>query len=158
MDNEKVFKVPPDKIDQVCLAVTRVVAGYFKNPNLLDKNRKRENCKPRQVCHHILKTYTNIPLSKIGLRVSHQDHATVLHSSKAVMNDCFRDSEYTHEIEIISGMARNTIYESLHSVNPDLLRLRDKIATLRSIVNGNKFGQESLAYVESFIKEKIIFI
>jgi hypothetical protein len=158
MNTEKVFKIPPDKVDQVCLAVTRVVASYFKNPNLLDKNRKRENCKPRQVCHHILKTYTNISLAKIGLRVSGHDHATVLHSSQAVMNDCFCSSDYAHDIDIVSEMAKNVIYEALNSVNPDLLRLRDKIQILRSVVNGNKFGQESLAYVENFIKEKIIFI
>jgi len=49
------------------------------------KTRKREVVIARQICHHISKNNNLGSLAEIGYRFGKKDHATVLHSSKTIL-------------------------------------------------------------------------
>jgi chromosomal replication initiator protein len=49
--------------------------------------RRREIVEPRQVIHRLLRDYTKLSLKEISLLTGGRDHATVLHSCKAINTD-----------------------------------------------------------------------
>lgn len=57
-----------------------------KPQDLQIKTRKREVVLGRQLCHHISKISNIGTLSSIGFRFGKMDHATVLHSSRTILN------------------------------------------------------------------------
>lgn len=57
--------------------------------DLQSKSRKRDRMEARQVCHWMAKNrvcYNNLSLSAIGSIIGGKDHATVMHSVKAINN------------------------------------------------------------------------
>jgi len=148
------FKVDKPQAEDVCRNVAMAISHHLRNPNMLDKNRQRENVKARQITHYCLHELTNISLGDIGMYVSEQDHATVLHSSRTVVNDS-RDQDYAWDVTNCLGIAESVIYQTLDIKNPKVSEIKEKIAALRSHVNGNEYGQKAISFLENVIRERV---
>lgn len=80
------------------------VCKYFAidKETLTSKTRLKDVVKPRQIAHYLCTQYTEITLAQIGVRVGGKDHATVLHSCRAVKNLIdTKDCDYYHQIKTI---------------------------------------------------------
>ncbi len=63
--------------------------------------RTREVAQARQVAMYLAKQHTKAPLTAIGAAVGGRNHATVLHSCKAVQNLLETDKQFRHQVEEI---------------------------------------------------------
>ena len=79
----KYVKDPHEIID----LINQFVADYFKISlsDMLGKSRLREFAEPRQIAHYLCRKFTNKTLHIIAKKCN-KDHATCLHSAKAVKN------------------------------------------------------------------------
>ena len=72
--------------------------------DLQSKSRKREIMEARQVCHWMIKNrvcYNNLSLSAIGSIIGGKDHATVMHSVKAINNFIETDRTFRERLMVI---------------------------------------------------------
>jgi hypothetical protein len=96
-----------------------VVSGYFKitKEELLSKTRKEEYVKPRQICQHFAVRFTNMTLADLGARLGGKNHATILHSNRAVQNYLdTNDYKYAFHIRYIEKVLLKYIRQSKESV------------------------------------------
>ncbi len=63
--------------------------------------RTREVAQARQIAMYLAKQHTKAPLTAIGSAIGGRNHATVLHSCKAVQNLLETDKQFRHQIEEI---------------------------------------------------------
>ena len=98
--NNTEYKNDPDVIISVIL---NTVSSFYSIPikTLQKKIRKKEIVKARQIAFYLIKKYTKLTLTGIGLRVGEFDHATVLHSIKVVNNDI---ETYPAELKILNDL------------------------------------------------------
>ena len=68
---------------------------------LQSSERTREVAQARQVAMYLAKKHTNQPLTAIGAAIGGRNHATVLHSCKAVTNLLETDKAFRHQVEEI---------------------------------------------------------
>ena len=68
---------------------------------LLDLERTREVAQARQIAMYLAKQHTKAPLTAIGAAIGGRNHATVLHSCKAVQNLIETDKQFRYQIEEI---------------------------------------------------------
>lgn len=148
------FKIPLEKRDEVCLTTSKVVADYLCNSSMLDKNRKRENVKARQITHYCLRELTSMSLADIGLRVGAKDHSTILHSCRAVTNDSMYP-DFAWDVTLCLELSKVAIHKVLNTTDPNVALLKDNFIKLKSAINGNEFGQRALIFIENFIQERI---
>ena len=80
--------------------IQKTVCDYYKVPfDLIQgKTRKREIVQARQVSMFFAKNLTKSSLANIGLHIGGRDHATVLHSCKAVNNLIDTDKNFRNQI------------------------------------------------------------
>lgn len=81
-----------DVIDAVC--------DFYNidEDSILNKTRKREVVKPRQVLMYILREDLNISFPSIGDKLGGRDHTTVMHSYEKIKNDIKSDNLLIQEI------------------------------------------------------------
>jgi chromosomal replication initiator protein len=72
---------------------------------LQDKTRKREVVSKRQIIMYILRWHGGFTLTQIGT-IFRKDHATVLHSERAVKNDMITDKDLCKQIESLKRTLR----------------------------------------------------
>jgi len=83
--------------------IQKVVCDYFKlSPEeVISSSRKREILQARQIIMYFTKQLTKMSLSSIGKRLGNRDHATVMHSCKAVSNLIETNKRFRSTIEEI---------------------------------------------------------
>ena len=66
--------------------------------------RTREIAQARQIAMYLSKQHTKAPLTQIGAAIGGRNHATVLHSCKAVANLMETDKSFRHQVEEIEKL------------------------------------------------------
>jgi hypothetical protein len=106
--------------------IYKMVKGYyFANHNFAekgykDKTRKGDFVEMRQLAHHFAKTLTKASLAEIGAYIGGKDHATVIHSCKAVNNRLNTEREYKIRYEHLEELITNALIfdESVYVSGP----------------------------------------
>ncbi len=88
--------------------ILKAVASFYKvdEKSILDKNRKQEIVKPRQVLMYILREYFDYSLSNIGQKLGGRDHTTVIHACDKVKAELASNQVLFEEINQIKSMLR----------------------------------------------------
>ena len=83
--------------------VVEVVAEHFgiTMDQITSKSRSNDVAKPRQIAMYLAKQHTKAPLTTIGSAIGGRNHATVLHSCKAVSNLIETDKAFRRQVEEI---------------------------------------------------------
>lgn len=86
--------------------VIKLISDFYNvsESSVLDKTRKKEVVKPRQVIMYILREDFNISFPSIGEKLGGRDHTTVIHSCDKVKEDLKTDSVLMDEISQIRAM------------------------------------------------------
>ncbi len=89
--------------------ISQTVCDYFglQISDLLSKTRKREIVQARQIAMFFSKSLTNSSLSAIGAKIGQKDHATVLHSCKAINNLIETDKEFKNQVREIEAQLKS---------------------------------------------------
>ena len=66
--------------------------------------RTREIAQARQIAMYLSKQHTKAPLTAIGAAIGGRNHATVLHSCKAVSNLMETDKSFRRQVEEIEKL------------------------------------------------------
>ncbi len=88
--------------------ILKAVASFYKidEKSILEKNRKQEIVKPRQVLMYILREYFDYSLSNIGQKLGGRDHTTVIHACDKIKADLVSNQVLFEEINQIKSMLR----------------------------------------------------
>ena len=88
--------------------ILKAVSSFYKIDEklIIDKNRKQEVVKPRQVLMYILREYFDYSLSNIGQKLGGRDHTTVIHACDRVKADLISNPALFDEINQIKSMLR----------------------------------------------------
>ncbi len=83
--------------------ITKVVCEYFNidMETFNSAKRTRDVAQARQIAMYLAKQHTKAPLTAIGSVIGGRNHATVLHSCKAVSDMMDTDKSYKQQIEQI---------------------------------------------------------
>lgn len=86
--------------------VIKIVSNYYNvtEESILDKTRKKEVVKPRQVIMFILREDFNISYPSIGEKLGGRDHTTVIHSCEKVKDELKTNSVLSQEISQLRTM------------------------------------------------------
>ena len=81
--------------------IIEVVCNYLKiDPERLNSpERTRDVAQARQIAMYLAKQHTKAPLISIGAAIGGRNHATVLHSCKAVSNQIETDKTFQRQME-----------------------------------------------------------
>ncbi len=84
-------------------SIIEVVCEYMNVDfaRLNSSERTREVAQARQIAMYLAKQHTKSPLTAIGSAIGGRNHATVLHSCKAVSNLLETDKNFRHQVEEI---------------------------------------------------------
>ncbi|MES2623438.1 MAG: chromosomal replication initiator protein DnaA [Patescibacteria group bacterium] len=88
--------------------ILKAVASFYKieETSILEKNRKQEIVKPRQVLMYILREDFGYSLSSIGQKLGGRDHTTVLHACDKVNEELKSNTDLLEEITQVRSMLR----------------------------------------------------
>jgi chromosomal replication initiator protein len=83
--------------------ITEIVCKYFEidEQSFNSSKRTREVAQARQIAMYLAKQHTKLPLTAIGSAIGGRNHATVLHSCKAVSNLIETDKQFRRTVEEI---------------------------------------------------------
>lgn len=86
--------------------VIKIVSDFYNIPeeDVINKTRRKEVVRPRQVMMYLLREDFNISYPTIGDKLGGRDHTTVIHSCDKVKNDIKIDSILSQEINQIRGL------------------------------------------------------
>ena len=86
--------------------ITETVCRYFNidEDSFNSSKRTREVAQARQIAMYLAKQHTKSPLAAIGAAIGGRNHATVLHSCKAVTNMIETDKVFKSQIEEIEKL------------------------------------------------------
>ena len=86
-----------------CDSIQDAVANYYglSVEDLKSPKRNHEITVPRQIAMYLAKQHTKAPLTTIGSAIGGRNHATVLHSCKAVSNLIETDKAFRRQVEEI---------------------------------------------------------
>lgn len=90
--------------------ITTTVCQYFNinEESFNSTKRTREVAQARQIAMYLAKQYTKLPLAAIGSAIGGRNHATVLHSCKAVSNMIDTDKVFRGQIEELGKIIQNS--------------------------------------------------
>lgn len=89
-------------IDHIIEVVCKHLNIDFERFN--STQRTREIAQARQIAMYLSKQHTKAPLTAIGASIGGRNHATVLHSCKAVTNLMETDKAFRHQVEEIEKL------------------------------------------------------
>lgn len=80
--------------------ILKTVAQFYniEESEIMNKSRKKEVVKPRQVVMYILREDYNISFPSIGQKLGGRDHTTVIHSCEKIKNDLKVDNQLIQEL------------------------------------------------------------
>ncbi len=86
--------------------VLKVIAKFYDIDEaiIIDKTRRKEVVKPRQIAMFILREDYNISFPSIGQKLGGRDHTTVIHSCEKIKNEMQSDSRLSQEVSEIRAM------------------------------------------------------
>lgn len=86
--------------------VIRIIAEFYgtDTESIINKSRKKEVVKPRQLTMYVLREHFDISYPTIGERLGGRDHTTVIHSYEKIKNDIKTNPSLAHELEQIRSM------------------------------------------------------
>lgn len=86
--------------------VIKTIANYFniEEKSLIEKTRRKEIVKPRQIAMFLLRNDFNISYPFIGRRLGQKDHTTAIHAFKKISNDIKTDKKLEGEVNVIRDM------------------------------------------------------
>ena len=86
--------------------VIKLITDFYNIPedSIMDKTRKKEVVKPRQVIMYILREDFNISFPSIGEKLGGRDHTTVIHSCEKIKSELKTNSVLMNEISQIRAM------------------------------------------------------
>lgn len=86
-----------------------IICSYFgvEEKVIRSKTRLREVVSKRQIAMFMIQHYTKLSLSEIGRMFGGKDHATVIHSCKAVRNEYETNKHYRAEVNRIHNRILN---------------------------------------------------
>lgn len=86
--------------------VIKTVAEFYgvEEESIIDKNRKKEVVKPRQICMYILRHNLNLSYPEIGKRLGGRDHTTVMHACESIKQKMLLDGTFGEEINQIKTL------------------------------------------------------
>ncbi len=90
--------------------VIKTVAEFFdlKEKDIINKSRKREIVKPRQIAMYLLREETKNSFPFIGKRFGGKDHTTAIHSYRKICNEIEKDKKLEEEIFLIKERLLNS--------------------------------------------------
>jgi chromosomal replication initiator protein len=88
--------------------ILKAIASFYKveESSILEKNRKKEIVKPRQMLMYVLREDFGNSLSSIGQKLGGRDHTTVLHACDKVAEELKSNQELLEEVTQIRSMLR----------------------------------------------------
>lgn len=86
--------------------LVKIVSEFYglSPENLIDKTRRKEVVKPRQIAMYILREDFNISFPTIGEKMGGRDHTTVIHSCEKVKKELKDDKQLEQQIEEIRSI------------------------------------------------------
>ena len=86
--------------------VVKVISKYYdlEENILIDKTRKKEVVKPRQIAMYILREDYNISFPSIGQKLGGRDHTTVIHSCEKIKDELKNNPGLIRELTEIRSM------------------------------------------------------
>jgi len=86
--------------------VLKAISQFYdiEEASIVDKTRKKEVVKPRQIAMYILREDYNISYPAIGAKLGGRDHTTVIHSCDKVKNDIKGNNQLLQEVNQIRAM------------------------------------------------------
>ncbi len=93
---------PPAKVKTPQKIIKSVSHFYdLKEKDLLEKSRKKEIVKPRQIAMYLLREDLKCSFPFIGRKIGGKDHTTVIHSYEKIKKEAEKSEELREEIELI---------------------------------------------------------
>ncbi len=88
--------------------VIKTIADFYNIPeeDILNKNRRREVVRPRQITMYILREVFNISYPTIGEKMGGKDHTTIMYSCDKIKTAMKVDSLLSQEISQLIGLLR----------------------------------------------------
>ena len=83
--------------------IIKVVADFYdiSEKDLLERSRKKEIVKPRQVIMYLLREELKSSFPFIGLKIGGRDHTTAIHACDKIKKEIESDQNFSDEINII---------------------------------------------------------
>lgn len=83
--------------------IIKVVADFYEIPekDLLNKSRKKEIVKPRQVAMFLLREELKCSFPSIGERLGKKDHTTAIHAYKKISSDMKINQDFSEEMRLL---------------------------------------------------------
>lgn len=129
--------------------IQREVENYFDltSGESHSKTRKREIVKSRQIIQFFCKEFNVGSLSFIGKNIGGKDHATVLHSCKAVNNMIDTDKKFREDVEEIKKRIDAEL-NILSSKEERLIILKKVFMLSLGVIIGNNDKQECQSHFD----------
>jgi chromosomal replication initiator protein len=97
--------IKPNKGASVDEVIHRIANYYdIDEASILEKTRKKEVVRPRQVIMYILREELNVSFPTIGEKLGGRDHTTVIHSCEKIKEELKSNSTLLQEIEHIRNL------------------------------------------------------
>lgn len=131
--------------------ITNEVSSFYgiDRKILFMKKRNREIVTPRQMCHTLAYALTKNSLSFIGTQMGSVDHATVLHSKKAINNLIATDTKIRNEYILLEEACSGLIKSYRNSRNRVKINNKNKPE--------NKLKDMKMLMIGRSIHDKILF-
>ncbi|MCL4426898.1 chromosomal replication initiator protein DnaA [Patescibacteria group bacterium] len=101
---------PTKKITSYKQIINSVSSFYnISGDALLNKNRKKENIKPRQIVMYLMREDLKISYPSIGEKLGGRDHTTVMYACNKIDDELKSNKELEKELELI----REIVYKSV---------------------------------------------
>lgn len=83
--------------------IIKVVADFYEigEKELVNKSRKKEIVKPRQVAMFLLREELKCSFPSIGERLGKKDHTTAIHAYKKIMSDLKTNQDFSEEMRLL---------------------------------------------------------
>ncbi len=84
-------------------SILKIVAEFYdiSEKELLDRSRKKEIVKPRQVVMYLLREELKSSFPFIGFKIGGRDHTTAIHACEKIKREIEKDSNLNDEINLI---------------------------------------------------------
>ncbi len=88
--------------------VIKTIADFYDIPeeDILNKNRRKEVVRPRQITMYILREIFNISYPTIGEKMGGKDHTTIMYSCEKIKNTMKIDSALSQEVSQLINILR----------------------------------------------------
>ncbi len=86
--------------------LVKTIADFYgvEETSIIDKNRKKEVVRPRQVAMYIMREFLNISYPSIGQKLGGRDHTTVMHACEKLKKELETDGTLAEEIAQLKSM------------------------------------------------------